>query len=193
MKTLTLLLMLMVGCCSNNTELVYKVETDTGWGSGSVISCTPHDNGYKVILLTAKHVVQYADDILLRDQVPLSASQDSVHLHPTEDAALVVFYSVKYYEPRGIEYYPTEYGERLFLDGFPAGEGPYRRGGYAGTDGNVSTNAWPGDSGGPICNKDGDIVGILSTILQTYQGDVTFAAHMVQMADIKEWLRKELQ
>lgn len=116
-----------------------------------------------------------------------------VSVHATADIMLVEFLSEDYFVPRTMDIRQVAYGEELWLDGYPGGEGPFLRKGYSSGGDRTSTAAWPGDSGGPISDAQGEVVGILVATLMTRHGLVPFAARMVVLADISDWLGKELQ
>jgi len=169
------------------------IESEFGSATAWVVDCRPAEDGYDVTVVTAGHFVTpdnpppYVLDGSL-------VTHDTGKTHPTEDFALVTFRSSHYMTPLPLDPRPLVYGEELTLDGFPEGEGPYRRGGFSGGDIRTSTPAWPGDSGGPISDTDGEVVGILVQVIVTPWGDiVSFAAEMVPLVSVNEWLREELQ
>lgn len=84
--------------------------------------------------------------------------------------------------PYSIKKTSAELGEELFTLGYPRNEIVYNMGylsaesGFAGDTSScqISLNANPGNSGGPVFNKSGEIVGVLST-RQTQAEGVVFA------------------
>lgn len=180
------------------TEQVYKIETN--WGSAScwVISCQRFRGGFRTVVVTAGHIeVEHPPYYLITGQDENGwdrwVESTSISVHPSADIMLLEFITESYFVPRTIDSRQVAYGEVLWLEGFPAGFGPYLRKGYSSGADRLSTDAWPGDSGGPISDADGEVVGILVATLSTQYGLVSFAARMVVLADISDWLGKELQ
>ncbi len=174
---------------------VYMIESVYSSASAWVVQCEPFEEGFRVVAVKAAHfVLPIEDDFLFMvyaDEHEMMGTRFSVH--PTEDLALVEFFSHTYVRPRAIAPRRPVYGEELWLEGYPGGEGPYLRSGYYSGADRVGMCAWWGDSGGPISDSRGNVVGILVAGIQTVYGPIPCASIMVAMADVEPWLRKELQ
>ncbi len=195
-----------------NPAPVMRIDTDMGMASAWVIDCDPvvTEDGivFDVTVATAGHFIRHEEFdffsgelVMVENPGPYTltfpnglelCTEEEARVHPTEDFALLTFRSSSYHEPRALDPRALQYGERLFLDGFPAGEGPYHRDGYSGGADRTSTPAWPGDSGGPITDADGEVVGILIQVIASPQGFVSFAGTMTRLTDINEWLQEQL-
>ncbi len=100
--------------------------------------------------------------------------------------------------PYGIKKSTVDLGEELFTLGYPREEIVYNMGylsaasGFNGdtTSCQLNLNANPGNSGAPVFNKNGDVVGILSG-RQTQAQGVTFAVKAKNIFDLIEELKKE--
>lgn len=172
---------------------VYLIQNDHATASAWIVQCTPYDEGYRVVLVTAAHFADAPDDLYMLTGPGVVLLGIGSRVHPTEDIALVEFYSDQYLQPRTYSVRQLRYGEELLLEGYPGGVGPYlRRGVYSGAD-RCSVPAWWGDSGGPISDSKGEVLGILVAGVETEHGPATSASFMVVLSDVEPWLRKELQ
>lgn len=166
------------------------------YGSGFVVSSLLQGDSFRTVVLTARHVLVLFDDeietVMLGDQGKRYFSTDR-SLHPDVDAGVVVFITDEQYKARDLSDRVPLYGEKLKLEGFPEGKGPFIRQGLSSGDDTASFDAWPGDSGGPVSDEYGRVVGILvaTEIGGRYQR-ITFMSYVVLVSDISDWLGKEL-
>jgi S1-C subfamily serine protease len=102
------------------------------------------------------------------------------------------------YLPYSIKKTDVDLGEELFTLGYPREEIVYNMGYLSAASGfngdtascQLSLNANPGNSGAPVFNKNGDIVGVLSGRETQSQG-VTFAVKARSIFEMIEELKKE--
>lgn len=160
-------------------------EKENGVGSGVVIL----ENG---TILTNLHVVAGSDRIKVTFFDDTSSDALLMGTRPEHDLAVI--------RPKTIpdDLFPAAMastaglaqGDHVFAVGFPFGIGPSLSAGvvsgkgrnFRSPEGNqVMTNliqfdaaANPGNSGGPLINADGEVVGIVTAILNPNEGDRTF-------------------
>ncbi len=160
-------------------------ENENGVGSGVVIL----DNG---TILTNLHVVAGSDRIKVTFFDGTSSDALLMGMRPEHDLAVI--------RPKTIpdDLFPAAMastaglaqGDHVFAVGFPFGIGPSLSAGvvsgkgrnFRSPEGNqVMTNliqfdaaANPGNSGGPLINADGEVLGIVTAILNPNEGDRTF-------------------
>lgn len=160
-------------------------EKENGVGSGVVIL----ENG---TILTNLHVVAGSDRIKVTFFDGTSSDALLIGTRPEHDLAVI--------RPKTIpdDLFPAAMastaglmqGDHVFAVGFPFGIGPSLSAGvvsgkgrnFRSPEGNqVMTNliqfdaaANPGNSGGPLINADGEVVGIVTAILNPNEGDRTF-------------------
>jgi serine protease Do len=100
--------------------------------------------------------------------------------------------------PYGIRKGGVDLGEEIFTLGFPRNQIVYNRGYLSASSGylddslsiQLSISANPGNSGGPVLDKNGDIIGILST-RDKQSNDVVFATKSVNINRAIEELKKD--
>jgi serine protease Do len=161
-------------------ERGYDIRVDVGTGSGILL----HSDGF---IVTAAHVVEGAMAIMVAFKDGTQTPADVITLSRTEDLALLKVYEV----PRGVK--PVSLGDSdalkvgqwVFSIGAPLGlEHTLTSGVISGlrhgrqrglTPGNViQTDAAlnQGNSGGPLFNEKGEVVGIASYIASTSGGSM---------------------
>lgn len=157
MKTLLtcLLLTLAASCCSVgpldlSTRQSVLVDSPTSTGSGFPFT----EDSY----LTAWHVVMYwTPESITVDGVAVEsfthiAGQDAVILHMAEPHG---------YTPWPLDVRELLPGERVYLSGWGVGVHWWSEGFATNDRDRLSLNVAPGDSGGPVMDADGDVVGIV--------------------------------
>lgn len=100
--------------------------------------------------------------------------------------------------PYGIRKNAAELGEELFTLGYPRNSIVYNKGYLSASSGfnddslsiQLSISANPGNSGGPVLDKNGNIIGILST-RERQANDVVFATKAININRAIEELRKD--
>lgn len=136
-------------------------------GTGFMISA----NGYVV---TNYHVVRGADSVHLQSTKGESFKAKVIYIDPTNDLAMLhindsVFTPLKS-APYTFKETPSELGEDVYTIGYPRDEVVYGQGylssrtGYAGdtTAYQISIPVNPGNSGGPVLDSKGNVIGIIS-------------------------------
>lgn len=168
----------------------WLLSNEMGCGSGVPVSCKPIGDGiYEVLFLSALHVTSTSVEFEVsnRDntQVFLGLPHSS---HPTLDLATLVCYSSVPIDTVDISLSVPAYGDQLFATGYAACQGPWTTIGYASTPGKASFGAFGGCSGGPVMNKEGQLVGVIEAVLGNGFHSVTFASFYVPLSDATDWL-----
>ena len=159
----------------SNNAVVAEKSIFTSSGTGFLIDA----KGY---LVTNAHVVKGASRIEVQN-----AQGDYkvrlVYINDTTDLAVLKIEDSAFRVPAlpyGISKTGMELGEEIFTLGYPRSEIVYGKGylsAKTGYDGDtvtcqITVPANPGNSGGPVLNKDGDVVGILQGSQHNAQGFV---------------------
>lgn len=126
-------------------------------------------------LVTNNHIVQGADSVYVQDSkggvykakvVYMNRSYDLAILQIRDDSTFKAPSSIPYsFDPR-----PSELGERVFTLGFPRDEVVYGEGYLSSRTGyrndssayQVAISVNPGNSGGPLLDEKGNVIGIIS-------------------------------
>lgn len=128
-------------------------------------------DGYVV---TNFHVVSGADSIYLQDHKGDSFKASVIHVDPEKDLAILHISDSTFATSNRIPYtfrkHEMELGEDIFTIGYPRDEAVYGEGylssatGYSGdtTAYQISVPVNPGNSGGPLLDQDGHVIGIIS-------------------------------
>lgn len=159
---------------AENPEITYK----TG-GTGFLIS-------NKGLLATNAHVILNAQNIAVQDNNGKDYAVEVVYMDTQRDLALLKIKDPEFKAPATVPYVikqqAGELAEPVFTLGYPRNEIVYGEGYLSAKTGfkgdtltyQIAIAANPGNSGGPILNKNGEVVGILST-KQTSAEGVVFA------------------
>lgn len=128
-------------------------------------------NGYVV---TNYHVITGADSVYLQNHKGESFKADIVFTNPEKDLAILHISDSTFKSAKNIPYtfkkQDSDMGEDVYTIGFPRDEAVYGQGylssstGYAGDTlaYQISIPVNPGNSGGPLLDKDGNVIGIIS-------------------------------
>lgn len=169
---------------------VVMIAAGDALGTGVVIA----SHGERHLILTNKHVVQDAAELMVASRTTSAASGKTVALALSDnvDLALVVVESAGL-RPLGpiARFDAVRVGQRVVAVGHPQGLD------YTITEGIVSAKRWgtqlqttaairPGNSGGPLVNQRGEIVGINTWIVREEVG-LGFAHRADLALDRAQW------
>ncbi len=138
-------------------------------------------------LVTNNHIVQGSDSVYVQSQQGEVYKARIVHTDPQHDLAILAIGQDTAFHalppvPYSFEALPSDLGERVFTLGYPREEIVYGEGylssgtGFRGDSAayQVAISVNPGNSGGPLLNERGNIIGII-TAKQTTSEGATFA------------------
>ncbi len=152
-------------------------------------------------IATSAHVVSKADSVYVVNNKGEYFKTSMVYSNDTTDVAIIkiidsnfIYRSVPY----SIKKSSTDLGEEIFTLGFPRSEIVYGKGylsahtGYNGdtTSNQIAISANPGNSGGPIFNSSGEVIGILSGKQITAEG-VVFSSKSINIYKALDEIRKD--
>lgn len=156
----------------------------------------------KGFLVTSAHVVNKADSIYVENNKGDYFKATRVYVNDATDVAILKIDDKRFLPYRSIPYTlrktAADLGEKIFTLGYPRSEIVYNEGylsamtGYKGdtTTCQLAISANPGNSGGPIFNNSGEIVGILSGKQTTAEG-VVFSSKAANIYQALNQLRRE--
>jgi serine protease Do len=140
----------------------------------------------KGYLITSAHVVEDASGIFVQNNAGDDFRATIVHTDMQKDLAILRIddedFKARSPLPYGISKSATELSEAVFTLGYPKDEIVYGEGYLSAKSGlkgdtmsyQISISANPGNSGGPVLNKKGEVIGILNA-RQTQAEGVVFA------------------
>jgi serine protease Do len=140
----------------------------------------------KGFLITNAHVVAGSTSVIVQNNKGQEFRAITIHLNPASDIAILKIddndFKSQTTLPYGIRKSGAEIGETLFTLGFPREEIVYNEGYMSAKTGfhgdtvscQIGVAANPGNSGGPVFNKNGEVIGIINTRQVAAQG-VVFA------------------
>ena len=140
-------------------------------------------NGY---IITNAHVINNANNLIVENRKGDQYVTIPVYSDKTSDLAILKVIDTSFRKIRTLPYsftsFAGELGERVFSLGYPREEIVYGEGyisgksGYSGDTSSyqISISANPGNSGGPVLNRNGEVIGIL-TSKETNADGVVFA------------------
>lgn len=155
-------------------------------------------------LATSAHVVEDATRIFVQDAKGADYKAEVVLRDNTKDVALLKIIDEDFkpvpFLPYGISRSGTELAEPVFTMGYPKDEIVYGEGYLSSKTGlkgdtlayQVSLSANPGNSGGPVLNRRGEVIGILNA-RQTKAEGVVFAVKSKHLLRAVEELRNASQ
>ncbi len=176
---------------------VWQLRTTFGSGSASVIACDPHEDGYRVVAVTAKHVLHLREIngfmlMLHQQNGPTLVGGKVLAVHPSEDVALVEFFALEPVPVIRVAGGPVEVMDELTVVGYAGGQGlRWISEGLACDPERATCVVAPGDSGGAVVNAAGELVGVVSGVSQLRTGQViTHHLKFVAVHPLREWLTR---
>lgn len=178
-----------------STSSIRPVATGKFGGTGFLID----NKGY---IATSAHIVSKADSVYVVNNKGEYFKASTIYLNDTTDVAVLRIEDDRFETnkplPYGIKRMPAEIGEEIFTLGFPRSEIVYGKGylsantGYNGdtSSNQIAISANPGNSGGPIFNQSGEVIGILSGKQITAEG-VVFSSKSKNIFKAVEEIRKD--
>lgn len=204
MRSVIAALVLSTACCTpdysgdapREVSQVWRVNVGDGsHGTGFAVKCTQKPNGrYQVLVLTAKHVSSHTEGLsaTLRTEY-LFRGREVAH-HPTRDVCLIEFESTKPVKTLSLRPETTYAGEKLWVAGY-GGDSFWVNSGYASAVDRASVPVFSGDSGSPLLDREGLVVGLV-THIRCYSVPWSLEPHLVHhhclfvpTASLIEWLQ----
>lgn len=155
----------------------------------------------KGYIVTNAHVVNRLKTIYVENNKGETFSAQSIYTDNSTDLAILKIndneYKTVYNLPYSINKNNSNLGEQIFTLGFPRNEIVYGEGYVSAKSGNegdstayqVSVSVNPGNSGGPVLNKNGQVIGIITSKNLTADG-VVFAAKSKNIYKLLEAFKK---
>ncbi|MGB4938398.1 MAG: trypsin-like peptidase domain-containing protein [Ferruginibacter sp.] len=155
----------------------------------------------KGYIVTSAHVVNRMKSIYVENSKGEYFSAQTVYTDPETDLAVLKIndsaYKTVYNLPYSINKSNSNLGEQIFTLGYPRNEIVYGEGYVSAKTGNegdstayqVSVSVNPGNSGGPVLNKKGEIIGIITSKNSSADG-VVFAAKSKNIYKLLEAFKK---
>ena len=155
----------------------------------------------KGFIVTNAHVVNRMKTIYVENNKGEYFSAQTVFADVNTDLAILKIndtaYKTVYNLPYSINKNNSNLGEQIFTMGYPRNEIVYGEGYVSAKSGNegdstayqVSVSVNPGNSGGPVLNKKGQIIGIITSKNSTADG-VVFAAKSINIFNLLDAVKK---
>lgn len=156
----------------------------------------------KGYLVTSAHVVQDASKIFVQNNKGADFRATIVHKDLEKDLAILRIEDQDFKSPSSLPYSigrsSTDIAEPIFTLGYPKDEIVYGEGYLSAKTGlkgdtmayQISISANPGNSGGPVLNKNGEVIGILNARQTTADG-VVFAIKSKNIFRVVDELKKK--
>lgn len=156
----------------------------------------------KGYLITNAHVVKGSSTIIVTNHKGQEFKAKIIYVDNEKDIAFLKINDVDFSPisllPYKIKRNDIDLGEQIFTLGFPRDEIVYNEGYLSAKTGyngdtltcQIAVSANPGNSGGPVLNANGEIIGILSTAQQNAEG-VVFAIKSKNIHKAIDELRKD--
>jgi serine protease Do len=153
-------------------------------------------------LVTSAHVVAKADSVYIVNNKGEYFKAKTIHVNDNTDIAILKITDQRFVPvdrlPYGIKKGRADLGEQIFTLGFPRTEIVYNEGylsAKTGFDGDtaayqIAITANPGNSGGPIFNHAGEVIGVLSGKQITAEG-VVFSSQSKNIFSALDSLRED--
>jgi len=155
----------------------------------------------KGLMITNAHVVKNSRNIYVQNNKGDQFKAIVVRLDPTKDVAIIKIDDKNFKPssslPYGIKKVSSDIAEPIFTMGFPRDEIVYGEGYLSAKTGfngdtlscQISVDANPGNSGGPVFNQNGEVIGILSKKETGAEGAV-FAVQSIYIYKAVDELKK---
>ena len=156
----------------------------------------------KGIIVTNAHVVSGASSIVVQNNKGQEFRSRIIYANTETDLAFLKIEDADFRSigplPYGIRKSSTDLGEPLFTLGYPREEIVYNEGYMSAKTGNngdtlsfqIGVSANPGNSGGPVFNKNGEVIGIITARQKAAEG-VVFAISAKNIFRSLEEVRKD--
>jgi len=155
----------------------------------------------KGFIVTNAHVVDRMKNIYVQNNKGEYFTAVSIYTDPNTDLAILKINDTAFKSisnlPYSIKKANSNLGEQIFTLGYPRNEIVYGQGYVSAKSGDggdstayqLSVSVNPGNSGGPVLNRNGEIIGIITSKNRTADG-VVFAAKSKNIYKLLEALRK---
>lgn len=186
----------------------FKREIESGQPSKKVLVPPTPDfraTGFMIdgkgYIITNAHVVNRMKKIYVQNNKGEYFTAVSIYTDPAADLAVLKINDAEFKAmsnlPYSIRKSNVELGEQIFTLGYPRNEIVYGEGYLSAKSGNegdstayqISVSVNPGNSGGPVLNKNGEIIGIITSKNSTADG-VVFAAKSKNIYKLLEAVEK---
>ena len=179
------------------TNAVPKIETDPGNFSGTGFAIS--SDGY---LVTSYHVVSGADSVFIQNSAGQQYKVKKIYRDPAHDLAILKVSDDNFTGfgtlPYSFKATDSDLGERVYTLGYPRedmvfGEGSLSsRTGFEGdtTSYQISIPVNPGNSGGPLLDNQGNLIGVISGKQLDLQG-AAFAVKSAYLQQLVEQLSQD--
>lgn len=174
---------------ASNSEIIYRPG-----GTGFLVDA----KGY---LVTNYHVIEGAKYVAVQNNEGKELAVTIVHIDQGKDLAILKINDTAYKAsaiPYTIKRNPGDIAESIYTLGYPKNDIVYGQGYLAARTGNngdtltcqITVAANPGNSGGPVFNNKGEVIGVISTKQRTVEGAV-FAVQSKYILQMIEDLKKQ--
>jgi S1-C subfamily serine protease len=155
----------------------------------------------KGYLITSAHVIKDAKKVYVQNNAGENFLAEIIHTDPSSDLCILKINDPDFKAPKALPYgfkkTSTELSESLFTLGYPKDEIVYNEGylsAMTGMNGDtlacqITISANPGNSGGPVINKNGEVIGILNARQASANG-VVFATKSINIFNMMRSVRE---